>query len=221
MAGGVLMKGKLAKKLVKGVFWLEVILAVFIVVGVIISSLDLLRYFKVFYTTPPLETFSVVQNFLGHALILVIGLELVIMLVTHTPSSVMEVLLYAVARKIIIESKTMVDILIGIAAIGLLFFITKRFSPGKYFIPKGLSVSPATPIQQVNRLADVNIPEELGNTIGGAIIHVCKERGEKAVVGKCIRIADAEINILSMENDLIHRISVCRVNEEDGLMDEI
>ena len=97
------MKGKISEKVVKSVFFLEVVLALFIVVGVIIGSLDLVRYFELIYKTPPLETFQVLQIFLGHTLTLVIGLELIIMLVRHTPSSIIEVLLYAIARKMIIE----------------------------------------------------------------------------------------------------------------------
>jgi cytochrome b subunit of formate dehydrogenase len=125
------MKGNFTGKVIKGVFWLEAVLALIIITGIIIGSIDLVRYFKMFYESPPLETFSLVRTFLGHALTLIIGLELVTMLVTHTPSSVIEVLLYAVARKMIIESKSMLDILIGVVAIGLLFFINKRFNSGK------------------------------------------------------------------------------------------
>ena len=97
---------KISSKIVKAVFILEIILAVFIAIGVIVGSADIIRYFKIIYDTPPMETFPVMQTFLGHILTLVIGLELTIMLVSHTPSSVIEVLLYAIARKMIIESKT-------------------------------------------------------------------------------------------------------------------
>ncbi|MCG0275891.1 MAG: hypothetical protein L5655_06945 [Thermosediminibacteraceae bacterium] len=125
------MKGKASEHIIKGVFILEVALAIFIVIGVIIGTVDLFRYFKIIYTTPPLQTFPLLRTFLGHALLLVIGLELVIMLVLHTPSSVIEVLLFATARKMIIEAETMSDIFLGIISIGALFAINKIFSPGK------------------------------------------------------------------------------------------
>ncbi|ADL08131.1 hypothetical protein [Thermosediminibacter oceani] len=125
------MKDKAGKYIVKGVFLLEVALAIFIVFGVIVGSVDLFRYIKMIYLTPPLQTFPLFKTFLDHALLLVIGLELVIMLVQHTPSSIIEVLLFATARKMIIEATTMFDILMGIVSIGGLFAINKFFALGK------------------------------------------------------------------------------------------
>jgi hypothetical protein len=70
------------------------------------------------------------------------------MLVRHTASSVIEVLLYAIARKMIIESKTMFDILLGIIAIGRLFFINKVFDPARNFVTDVNFVNPATLVRR-------------------------------------------------------------------------
>jgi len=212
------MKGMISERIVKGVFILEAILALFIIIGVVIGSADLFRYFKIIYTTPPLQTFQVLQTFLGHTLILVIGLELVIMLVRHTPSSVIEVLLYAIARKMIIESKTMMDILLGIFAIAGLFAINKIFAPGKFFIQEGTVVNSAMSTTDVNEMADVNIPEDLGNTIGGVVARLCLDNGENPAVGKKFRVADADISILSMEDELIQKIKVVKTKKKDDTL---
>jgi uncharacterized membrane protein (DUF373 family) len=211
------MKGKVSEKMVKSVFILEAVLALFIVIGVIIGSTDLFKYFKIIFETPPLETFPVLQTFLGHTLTLVIGLELVIMLVRHTPSSVIEVLLYAIARKMIIEAKTMLDILLGILAIAGLFAINKVFTPGKSFVDEGTVVNSAMLVRDVNELVNVNIPETLGNTIGGVVARLCRERGEKPEVGKTFRVADAKISIYSMEDDLIEKLIVIKNQQEDDV----
>lgn len=120
---------KLSSRIAKIVIILELILASLLAVGVIISFTDILGYFRILYYTSPIDTLPVMQTFLGHILTLVIGLELAVMLIRHTPSSVIEVLLYAIARKMIIESKTMTDILLGVVAIGVLFFINKFLTP--------------------------------------------------------------------------------------------
>ena len=215
------MKRKMSDRIVRVVFIIEAILALFIVLGVIISSTDILRYFKIIYYTPPLQTFPVIQTFLGHILTLVIGLELVIMLVKHTPSSVIEVLLYAIARKMIIESKTMLDIVLGIVAIAGLFIINKVFTPGQIFIRQDNIVNPATLVRDVNEAVETNIPEDLGNTIGGVVSWLCEESGEKLAVGKSFRIADAEITILSMDDELISNLKVAKVYDEDEGLYEI
>ena len=203
---------KISSRIAKGVVIIEAILAFLLAVGVVIGSVDILRYFKIIYFTPPMETFPVVQTFLGHILTLVIGLELAVMLVRHTPSSVIEVLLYAIARKMIIESKSMFDILLGIIAIGGLFFINKVFDPARNFVTDVNIVSPATLIEDLNKRLEVNIPKDIGNTIGGVVAKLCQESGEKLEDGKTLSVADAEITILSMDGELIRELKV--VNRE-------
>ena len=46
-------------------------------------------------------------------------------LLTHTPRNVLEVMLYAIARKLLISSTNAVDILLGVISLGLIFFIDK------------------------------------------------------------------------------------------------
>ena len=206
---------KISSRIAKVVVILEAILAFLLALGVVIGSVDILRYFNIIYITPPMETFSVMQTFLGHILTLVIGLELVVMLVRHTPSSVIEVLLYAIARKMIIESKSMFDILLGIIAIGGLFFINKVFDPARNFVTDVNIVNPATLVEDLNKKLEVNVPKDLGNTIGGVIAKLCQESGEKLKVGKTLRVADAEITILSMDSELIRELRVIKREDKD------
>ena len=58
---------------------------------------------------------------------LVIGVELVVMLSLHIPGVLLEVLLYAIARKLILLPKAsgMTDLLLGVIAIAVLFAIRK------------------------------------------------------------------------------------------------
>ena len=53
----------------------------------------------------PVE-YSQLNAFLAEALLLVIGVELVVMLSLHIPGALLEVLLYAIARKLILLPKT-------------------------------------------------------------------------------------------------------------------
>lgn len=212
---------KVSSKIAKVVVITEAILALLLAVGVIIGSADILRYFKIIYITPPMETFPVMQTFLGHILTLVIGLELAVMLIRHTPSSVIEVLLYAIARKMIIESKTMFDILLGIVAIGGLFFINKVFDPARNFVTDLNIVNPATLVKDLNKRLQISIPTDLGNTIGGVVGNLCEESGEKLEEGKRLEVADAEITILSMDSELIRELKVVKREEKDDLHHEI
>lgn len=209
---------KLSSRIAKIVIILELILASLLAVGVIISFTDILGYFRILYYTSPIDTLPVMQTFLGHILTLVIGLELAVMLIRHTPSSVIEVLLYAIARKMIIESKTMTDILLGVVAIGVLFFINKFFDPARNFITEVNIVYPATLVKDINKKLDVNIPEDLGNTVGGVVSKLSQESREKLERGKTFRVADAEITILSMDGELIRELKVVKAEEKDDIL---
>lgn len=64
-------------------------------------------------------------EFLSKMLTLVVGLEFVKMLCMHTPETVIEVLMFATARQMIVEHLNAIDTLIGVITIGILFAIRK------------------------------------------------------------------------------------------------
>ena len=65
------------------------------------------------------------NEFMENIMTLVVGIEFVRMLILHTPQSVIEVLLYAVARQIVITHDSSLDNLIGVTAIAVIFMIQK------------------------------------------------------------------------------------------------
>jgi len=116
---------KLKSMLMKITVYLELVLAMFITAAIVIGMIDLVKYIILIFTTNPIDTYDVFQKFLGHVLLLVVGVELVAMLIMHTPGSVIEVLLYAVARNMLIGSKGNFDFILGIASIAGIFAIRK------------------------------------------------------------------------------------------------
>jgi len=87
---------------------------------------------------------------LALALNLVIGVEFVKMLYKHTPASVINVLLFATARLMIVGYENTIDILLGVIAISGLF-AAKKFlidnSPEEKKLC-GEKVSPDTPVAE-------------------------------------------------------------------------
>ncbi|MGI5970596.1 MAG: hypothetical protein ACOX7P_02595 [Oscillospiraceae bacterium] len=63
------------------------------------------------------------QSLLSYLLLLIIAVELAVMLIGHNPASVLEVMIYAIARKMLIFNTSAVDMLLSVIAIGILFFI--------------------------------------------------------------------------------------------------
>ena len=71
--------------------------------------------------------YSQLNYIFAQILLLVIGVEIAIMLALHKHSALLEVLLYGIARKMLLLPKDhgMVDIILGVISIGLLFLIQR------------------------------------------------------------------------------------------------
>lgn len=122
---------KILLKLSKG---FEAALSVLLLMLVLFGMIDLGRSvysaYIVDFANP--VNYSQLNSFLAEVLLLVIGVELVVMLSLHIPGILLEVLLYAIARKLILlpKSSGMADLLLGIFAIGLIFAIRKYLMNG-------------------------------------------------------------------------------------------
>ena len=101
----------------------EIGIAVIVAFGFIISVFPLLK------ELPLLASMSTgtesYRHFLENALDLVIGIEFIKMLIKHTPGSVVEVLLFALSRHMVLEGGNAMENLLTVCAIALIFVIRK------------------------------------------------------------------------------------------------
>jgi len=106
--------------------YLEVIASVIIILGIVIMAVglikDILDMVGVVFDSQLSSRYEIL---ISDALKVVIGIEFVKMLIKHTPESVIEVLLFTIARKLIASNSTAVELLIGVVAIAVLFVIRK------------------------------------------------------------------------------------------------
>ncbi len=106
---------------------LEVLLSGIVLVGLLFSIVPLVQWMPgLIVDGNEVE----VYEFLTRALDIVIGIEFIKMLAKHSPGSVLEVLLYAIARHMIVGHEDAVQNLVSVAAIALIFII-RRF----FFVP--------------------------------------------------------------------------------------
>lgn len=207
--------GRIKSRLKKWATYLELILAVFIAIGILIGMTDLFRYLGLIFTTSAIETYDLFQRFLGHVLLLVVGVELIAMLIMHTPGSVIEVLLYAVARNMLIGSKEMTDFILGIVSIAAIFAIRKFLFTGSISedTDSAAVFSAAASIEEVNEVANVNIPVNMANTVGGVISHISQQTCRAIYEGADFKIADAKVKVLKMKDGLIEKVTVVEFND--------
>lgn len=101
----------------------EILLSAVMLLVIIVLIIPMLHSF---ITLPLLEiTSAQFTEFLGNALTLLIGVEFVKMLAKHTAENLLEVLMFAIARQMVVEHLNMTETLIGVIAIAVIFTIRK------------------------------------------------------------------------------------------------
>lgn len=112
-----------AQKIQKLIFYisnyLEILLAFIVIVAIFITLLSVPRELRNLYMNGGFN------KFLQALFDIIIGIELLKMLCRHDLDSVVEVLMFAVAREMIINHMPIIETLIGIIAIAVLFSIRK------------------------------------------------------------------------------------------------
>ena len=115
------MQTKLVRFLLKTAWVLELVIALFIllvtVVQMVLTGSDSVHYLL-------LGQFDLNQ-FFANTMNVVVGVEFVKMLVLHTPRAVTDVLLFAIARHLVVSHSSSLDTLLGVAAVALIFLIKK------------------------------------------------------------------------------------------------
>lgn len=101
----------------------EIGIAIIVAFGFIISVYPLVRELPLLGSMSQ-GTVSY-RHFLESALDLVIGIEFIKMLIKHTPGSVIEVLLFALSRHMVLEGGNSMENLLTVCAIAIIFVIRK------------------------------------------------------------------------------------------------
>ena len=106
---------------------LEVVLSGIVLAALLMSIVPLVELMPGLLTdADSLE----IRTFLERALDIVIGIEFIKMLAKHSPGSSLEVLLYAIARHMVVGHESAMENLLSVSAIALIF-IVRRF----FFVP--------------------------------------------------------------------------------------
>ena len=103
---------------------LEVVLSGIVLAALLMSIVPLVELMPGLLTdADSLE----IRTFLERALDIVIGIEFIKMLAKHSPGSSLEVLLYAIARHMVVGHESALENLLSVGAIALIFIVRKFF----------------------------------------------------------------------------------------------
>ena len=115
---------KIQNQLMKVLKILEYLVAVALIIAMVISLISF-----VIQQSFSIESFHL-ESYLSFALSLIVGIEFVKMLILQTPGSLVEVVMFAVARQIIMSHDSAVENLIGVIAV-LLMFLCRKYLLGE------------------------------------------------------------------------------------------
>ena len=132
---------------------LEVFLSGIVLIGLLLSIVPLLQWMPgLIVDGNDVE----VHVFLERALDIVIGIEFIKMLAKHSPGSVLEVLLYAIARHMIVGHEDALQNLVSVIAIAMIFIIRRYF-----FVPSfGQKLPGGEPAPDIANLYESDNTEE-------------------------------------------------------------
>ena len=185
--------------------YVELMLSMFLSVVIIVLIIKLMRQGIFHMWGEGLE----LGYYLESAMTLAIGIEFVKMLCTHTPGTIIEVLLFATSRQMIVEHLNGVETLLGIVAIAALFAVRKylfcNFDESDHIICRGSQT-----VAHANLIAGVKIPEEKKSLLREVLEERLKEEEKSVSIGACIYYKDCALRVDSMKKDIITRVEVIK-----------
>lgn len=114
----------LRNRIIQASSLLEVLLSGLVLVGLVFSAVPLIRWMPGLLVD---GNDTEIRTFLERSLDIVIGFEFIKMLAKHSPGSSLEVLLYAIARHLVVGHDSALENLLSVGAIALIFIVRKFF----------------------------------------------------------------------------------------------
>ena len=185
---------------------LELIIALLLAGAICIMIVQLIMNF---HNLTDLNTYPNYDDLLTSCFNLIIGVEMIRMLYLHTQSTVFEVLLFAIARQIIIEHSSPLNSLVGVIAIAILF-ATRKFLFVAFDESEKVIFRATQKVRHINRLLHVHIPYKDDETLGQVIYRKLEEDSQEIGVGACTYYKDFGLRVAKITDGKITRIEVIR-----------
>ncbi len=185
---------------------LELIIAVLLAGGIIIMTIQLILSFG---NLTDIGKYPNYDDLLTVCLNLIIGVEMIRMLYLHTPMTVFEVLLFAIARQIIIGHSVPLHTLIGVISIAILF-ATRKFLFVAFDESERMVFRASQKVRTVNRILHANIPYKNDESLYELLLRKMEEQEMEIGSDACLYIQNIGLRIAKMKHGKITRIEVIR-----------
>ena len=197
----------------------EIVVSIMLIAGVVISVPDILKYYFKILTSDATLSYKIFQNFLSHVLLLVIAIEFVVLMIAHTDTNIIHLILLVISRKMLVYSDTMLDLLIATIAIAVLFAVRKFLLTGVNMdstTNEQNEFSASTPIKILNKKYGFDIDPGDSTTLGGYVSALLIKNAEEAEAGVIVEDGHYIFQIVKMATGgVIETVSVESIDEKE------
>ncbi|EIQ82807.1 UNVERIFIED_CONTAM: hypothetical protein KB574_04840 [Streptococcus canis] len=190
-------------------YYVEILISIILLVSLLILTGHLaLMLTGIFSIKSGLDTY--LQNFLNQAMSIAIGVELIKMLSKHTSGTIIEVLLFAIARQIVVAHGSPIDSLLSVLALTILF-ATRKYLFTSFDDTSSVVVRGSQKVKVANVLARVNLPAASKDELMRDLMLRHLEVEDKLpTIGASIAFADVALRIDHMHEGVITRIEIIK-----------
>ena len=184
---------------------LEFFISVMLAIGIILLCFRLAG--SLIYI-PDLDKYPNYEDLLDTCFNLIIGVELIRMMYYHTSDTVFDVLLFAIARQIIIDHSSAISSLVGVCAIAVLF-ATRKYLFFSFDLTESNTFRASSKVRVVNKIMGCKIPHETNDeTLESVLRTRCKEESIEPREDACVYVNDTGLRVAKMRDGKISRIEV-------------
>ena len=184
----------------------EVGLSIFLIFVIIVIALRMI--FSVFTTVPPVNGNA--SLYIEQVMNLAIGIEFAKMLFHHTPGTVIEVLLFAISRHMIVEHPTALETLLGVISIACLFAV-KKYLFSSFREHERIIIPGQTTIRKMSLRYGISIPADGSRMLCDVVREHLAVQGKPVESGVSFSIADATLRLEEVRDGSIKKVEVVKV----------
>lgn len=188
--------------------YLEILLSLILTIAMIFFAISLVANLPGFLISD-VNNNHLFENILGRALTLAVGVELIKMLSKPSPGTVIEVLLFALTRQMIVDHPKMFDFLLGIIAVAILFAI-RRYLFVKFDESTSVMIRGSQTLKMTKIIAHVSIDGPKEEKLRDYMTKRLQEENHSISVGAVLNLGSFALRIDKMRGGLITRVEVIR-----------
>ena len=187
----------------------EILVAAIILLAVLVSAVllavDLFGYSGALFGKEAVVSYN---DIFSTAIYIVIGIEMIKMIVKHTPDSVLEVVLFVVAKRIVADAAFgSLDLLLCVLAIAAIFAVRKFLHFDASKMRDGTTFGADTRICDIEDLLHIDLPD-IGTTVGEVAEGELHRLERPVTEGEELTIGEAIFRIHSMDGGAIRKVEV-------------